>query len=236
MKGAMAMITRVVLATGMLAAMAPVLALAQVEGGSFDVLASVMQTHVTEINANDVLDANRKQAQQFREKAIAGWWEFMQANSKAGPGEYCAATFLRAKRQPIPGKDDALREGIAVTLFGPGGNYRGALLAFSPLGADAAAAFPKAANGAPVRVTLTQGDITPVTLNAIYVQTGPKSPPLLAFAVPSIEELMGGMEDTWRFDVSQEGKSIASIEWHDGLMARNQLRQCLAGKPYGNQG
>ena len=110
------------------------------------------------------------------------------------------------------------------------------MLAFSPLGADAAAAFPKAANGAPVRVTLTQGDISPVTLNAIYVQTGPKSPPLLAFAVPSTEELMGGMEDTWRFDVSQEGKSIASIEWHDGLMARNQLRQCLAGKPYGNQG
>ena len=114
------MITRVVLATGMLAAMAPVLALAQVEGGSFDVLASVMQTHVTEINANDVLDANRKQAQQFREKAIAGWWEFMQANSKAGPGEYCAATFLRAKRQPaavadLPAVDSSTTTGVPAT-------------------------------------------------------------------------------------------------------------------------
>lgn len=229
-KGLMAMIKRVVLAAGLLAATASMQAFAQVEGGAFDVLASVMETHDTEINANDVLDSNRKQAQQYREKVIAGWWEFMQASSKAGPGEYCAASFLRAKRQTRPGKGDGLKEGIVVTLFGPGGNYRGALLAFSPLGKDSVAAFPKLDSGKPVRVTLTQGDIKPVTLNAIYVQTGPKSPPLLAFAVPDIDALTAGMRDNWSFDVSYDGKSIANIEWHDGLMARDELKKCLAGR------
>lgn len=50
--------------------------------------------------------------------------------------------------------------------------------------------------------------------------------------VPSIEALLGGMEDKWSFDVSYGGKSIANIEWHDGLKARDQLRNCLAGKPF----
>ena len=54
-----------------------------------------------------------------------------------------------------------------------------------------------------------------MTLNAIYMETGAKSPPL-PFAVPSIEALLGGMEDKWSFDVSYGGKSIANIE---GTMA-----------------
>lgn len=229
------MIKTAILATGFLAAAASFQACAQVSGGSFDVLTSVMETHAQEINADDVLDSNRKKAEQYREKVIAGWWEFMQASSKAGPGEYCAASFLRAKRLSDPGKADRIKEGIVVTLFGPGGNYRGALLAFSPLGEDSAAAFPKLASGKPVRVTLAQGNIKPTTLNAIYMETGAKSPPLLAFAVPSIEALLGGMEDKWSFDVSYEGKSIANIEWHDGLEARDELKKCLAGKPFDNE-
>ncbi|MBX3690265.1 hypothetical protein [Dokdonella sp.] len=225
------MIKTVILAAGFLAAMAPLLSWAQVNGASFDVLASVMETHSKEINAHDVLDSNKKQAEQYREKVITGWWEFMQASSKAGPGEYCAASFLRAKRLTEPGKADTVKEGIVVTLFGPGGNYRGALLAFSPLGEDSAAAFPKLASGKPVLVTLKQGNIKPATLNAIYLETGPKSPPLLAFAVPSMDALLAGMEDKWNFDVIYQGKSIARIEWHDGLKARDELAKCLAGKP-----
>lgn len=226
------MIKTAILVAGFLGATVSFQAHAQVNGGSFDVLASVMETHNKEISARDVLDANKKKAEQYREKVIAGWWEFMQANSRAGPGEYCAASFLRAKRLSEPGKKDAMKEGIVVTLFGPGGNYRGALLAFSPLGEDSAAVFPRLASGKPVRVTLKQGNIKPATLNAIYMETGPKSPPLLAFAVPSIDALLAGMEDKWNFDVSYEGKSIANIEWHDGLNARNELANCLAGKPY----
>jgi hypothetical protein len=205
---------------------------AQATGESFDVLASIMEGHNKEINANDAVNANKKKAEQYREKLIAGWWEFMQASSNAAPGEYCAASFLRAKRLIEPGKVDKMKEGAIVTLFGPGGKYRGALLTFSPLGEDATTAFPKLASGKPARVTLKQGNIQPVTLNAIYMVTRPKAPPLLAFAVPNIEALMAGMEDKWAFDVSYEGKSILSIEWHDGLKARDELKKCLAGKPF----
>ena len=73
-------------------------AMAQEVGESFDVLGSVMETHRKEINSKDIIASSKEEAIKYREKIIAGWWEFMQANSKAKPGEYCAATFLRAKR------------------------------------------------------------------------------------------------------------------------------------------
>lgn len=219
----------VILATTLMVATVPCYAKTEVQGESFDVLGSVMETNVKEINAANIMTSNKEEANRYREKIIAGWWEFMQVNSKAKPGEYCAATFLRAKRVKQE-RGDGMSDGMMVTLFGPGGNYRGALLGFSPLGKDHA--FPKLKNRQPVKVTLKQGNVAPVTLNAIYMEVSPTAPPLIVFAVPSIEALMGGMEDTWRFEVIYEGKSIADIEWHDGLMARKELKKCLAGEPF----
>ena len=149
-----------ILAACVLCSALPFQARAQATGESFDVLASIMESHAKEINANDAVNANKKKAEQYREKLITGWWEFMQASSNAAPGEYCAASFLRAKRLTEPGKVDKMKEGAIVTLFGPGGRYRGALLAFSPLGEDATTAFPKLTNGKPARVTLKQGNIS----------------------------------------------------------------------------
>lgn len=74
-----------------------------------------------------------------------------------------------------------------------------------------------------------------MTLNAIYMEVSPTAPPLLAFAVPTIEALMDGMRDNWSFEVLYQGKSIASIEWHDGLKARDELKRCLAGKDFDNK-
>lgn len=224
-----------IVAAGFVAATLSCYAKAEVQAESFDVLASIMETHNKEINAKDLLYSNKEEAIRYREAIIAGWWEFMQAKSNAQPGEYCAASFLRAKRLAEAGKDDEMKAGVVVTLFGPGGNYRGALLAFSPLGSDSAEAFPKLASGKPVQVALTQGNTKPVTLNAIYMETRPKAPPLLVFAVPNIDALMKGMEDNWSFDVSYQGRTIASIEWHDGLKAREELKKCLAGAPFGNK-
>ncbi len=221
-----------ILAALLMAATIPCHAKAEVQGESFDVLASVMETKAKEINAADILTSNKEEAIRFREKIIAGWWEFMQANSKAKPGEYCAAMFLRAKRVKHE-RVDSFSDGMTVTLFGPGGNYRGALLGFSPLTKDHA--FPKLESGRPVKVTLKQGNEAPVTLNAIYMKVTPSAPPLILFAVPTIEALMGGMEDNWSFDVIYQGQSIASIEWHDGLKARDALKQCLAGKAFDNK-
>lgn len=223
------MMKNTILAALLVAATVPCHAKAEVQGESFDVLASVMEAKTKEINAKDVLTSNKEEAIRYREEIISGWWEFMQANSKAKPGEYCAATFQRAKRVKHE-RVDGISDGMMVTLFGPGGNYRGALLGFSPLTKDHA--FPKMKSGQPIKVTLTQGNVAPVTLNAIYMEVSPTAPPLIVFAVPSIEALLNGMEDTWRFDVSYQGKSIANIEWHDGLKARDELKLCLAGKPF----
>ena len=226
------MMKTVILAAMLMVATVPCHAKTEVQGESFDVLGAVMETNVKEINAANIMTSNKEEAIRYREKVIAGWWEFMQVNSKAKPGEYCAATFLRAKRVKQE-RGDGLSDGMMVTLFGPGGNYRGALLGFSPLGKDHA--FPKLRNRQPVKVTLKQGDVAPVTLNAIYMEVSPSAPPLIVFAVPSIEALMGGMEDQWSFDVSYEGQSIANVEWHDGLKARDELKKCLAGKPFNNE-
>jgi len=226
------MIKKALLSFGLLTATLPCLAAAGVQGESFDVVASVMDEHHKEINANAALGSSKEEANRYREAIIAGWWEFMQARSGAAPGEYCAASFLRAKRLQEAGKTDKMKDGVMVTLFGPGGSYRGALLAFSPLGDDSSAAFPKLPSGKPALVTLTQGNTKPVTLNAIYMQTRPQTPPLLAFAVPSIEALLQGMEDNWSFDLNYQGKSIANIEWHDGLKARAELKKCLAGAAF----
>lgn len=227
------MLKAAILTTGLVVAAASYPAVAEVKGDSFDVLASVMETHQKEINAKNVLNSNKEDAIRFREKIVAGWWEFMQANSQAKPGEFCAASFFRAKRVPRPGGVDLMEKGIVVTLFGPGGNYRGALLGFSPLTKDDS--FPKLQNGQKVLLTLKQGKEAPATLNAIYSKVTPTAPPLLLFAVPTIEALMEGMEDNWSFDVLYQGNAIASIEWHDGLKAREELKKCLAGKPFDNK-
>jgi hypothetical protein len=211
-------------------AIIPFIAHAQGQGETFDVLGSVMDNTKKEISAKDVLKGNKEAAEKFREKVVAGWWEFMQASSNAKSGEFCAATFMRAKREVSPGGIDLFKEGVAVTLFGPGGNYRGALLAFSPV--DENHTFPKLKNGQKIMVTLKQGNESPSTLNAIYMTVGKSSIPMIAFAVPTIEALMAGMEDKWDFEVIYQNKLIAKINWHSGIKARDELKKCLAGKPF----
>jgi hypothetical protein len=197
------------------------------QGDSFDVLGAMMDNSQKQLSAKGVLKRNKDEAEAYREKIIAGWWEYMQARSGAKPGEYCTAMFQRAKREPHPGGVDLFKEAMTVTVFGPGGAYRGALLAFSPL--DNQHAFPKLANGQKVLVTLKQGDEPPQTLNALYLTIGKSARPMIAFAVPSIELLLGSMEDTARFEVLYEGRPIASVAWHSGHKARDALKACLKG-------
>ena len=197
------------------------------QGDSFDVLGAMMDNSQKQLNAKGVLKRNKDEAEAYREKIIAGWWEHMQARSDAKPGEYCAAMFQRARREPHPGGVDLFKDAMTVTVFGPGGAYRGALLAFSPL--DEQHAFPKLASGQKVLVTLKQGDEPPQTLNALYLTIGKSARPMIAFAVPSIELLLGSMEDTTRFEVLYEGKPIARVTWHSGHKTRDALKACLKG-------
>lgn len=195
------------------------------QGESFDVLGAMMDNSQKQLNAKGVLKRNKDEAEAFREKIIGGWWEHMQARSDAKPGEYCAAMFQRARREQHPGGVDLFKDGMAVTLFGPGGAYRGALLAFSPL--DDKHAFPRLQSGQKLEVTLKQGDEAPQTVHALYMAIGKSAHPMIAFTVPSIDLLLDNMEDTTRFEVLYEGKSIASVAWHSGWKAREALKACL---------
>ncbi|WP_129775298.1 hypothetical protein [Peristeroidobacter soli] len=223
------MLGKLLWATGMLAALvaAPCQGAAPAPAEAFDVLGSVMDKSQKQLDPKRILELNKEEARQYREKILAGWWEFMQANSQAKAGEFCAATFLRAKREPQVGGEDSFKEGMTVTLFGPGGDYRGALLAFAPLMDDHQ--FPKLQAGQKVLVTLKQGNEAPATLNAVFMTVGATARPMIAFAVPSIDALMAGMEDNWSFEVQYQGQSIADIAWHSGLAARDALKRCLNG-------
>lgn len=38
------------------------------------------------------------------------------------------------------------------------------------------------------------------------------------------------MNDVESFDIFIEGKSVAKVEWNEGLMARDQLRECVSAR------
>lgn len=183
--------------------------------GSFDVLGNIMDTTKKEINAKQAVATSKQEflSGDARKKHEDGYWQQFQAFSGARPGEYCAAMFAR--------------QGMSVTVLGPGGDYRGALMIFSALDDSA---FPKSAQPTVIPVSLKQGSDPAATVRVFNFTIGQWQTPILAFAVPSIEAALQGMDDRLDFHLEHEGKPIGSIEWHSGHAARDALKQCLAGR------
>lgn len=137
-----------------------------------------------------------------------GGWDFFQDKVDAAPGEYCAAFFWK--------KDGFVR------VSGPGGDYQGALLTF--WGEN----IPRPKKVEKIKVTLTQSNEPPQTVQAFnYIMSG-DAYGAIALAVPSIEAALAGMEDVQSFDLAIEGKSVAKVEWNGGLAARDQLSKCVS--------
>lgn len=137
-----------------------------------------------------------------------GGWDFFQDKVDAAPGEYCAAFFWK--------KDGFVR------VSGPGGDYQGALLTF--WGEN----IPRPKKVEKIKVTLAQSNEPPQTVQAFnYIMPG-DAYGAIALAVPSIEAALEGMEDVQSFDLVIEGKSVAKVEWHGGLAARDQLSKCVS--------
>ncbi|HEY9648229.1 MAG TPA: hypothetical protein V6C88_17765 [Chroococcidiopsis sp.] len=154
---------------------------------------------------------------------LSGSWRlFPTTTSEAiAPGEYCAASFFKASMDPA-----ANHAPIMITLSGAGGDYNGAMLTI------ASEAIPKPDAMEIITVTLTQNDDPPATVRA-FNYTMPDLPyGVIAFAVPTMDALLDGMEDVQSFDVAIEGQSVANTTWHSGLTVRQELRNCLNGQPY----
>lgn len=185
---------------------------------TFDVLASVMDSSKKELNAK--LETEKGKQDFLKSKYgrfyKEGYWQFFQGKSQAAKGEYCTATFSREQMQ--------------VSIMGPGGSYKGALMMFASL--DDGSPFPYSPSGK-IKVTLKQGSDTPATLHALSQQIG--DTPVITFAVPTIDAALAGMEDKLSFHLEAEGKTLGDIDWHSGLKAREELRKCLAGKPFYNK-
>jgi len=143
---------------------------------------------------------------------LTGKWRLFPSPKGEQKGEYCNAFFSREK--------------VILTLAGPGGDYKGAGLIF--MSAD----IPRPQKKEMVRVTLTQNDEPPITVQAWNYSTPNLPFGSIALAVPTIDALLTNMEDVQSFDLQMDGKPIAKIKWHSGLAVRAELRKCLSGKPY----
>ncbi len=138
-----------------------------------------------------------------------GGWDYYQSRSPAGPGEYCAATYLN-------------RDGM-ITLTGVGSGWDGALLMF--VGED----IPKPDAFREISATLTQSGDTPATVRVYNYERRPGMEALgtLVFAVPAMSAALAGMTDELEFVIAIEGQEVFRMTWKDGLAARDELRKCV---------
>jgi hypothetical protein len=143
---------------------------------------------------------------------LTGKWMLFPSPEGKPKGEYCSAFFSR--------------EGVILTMAGPGGDYKGALLQF--MSAD----IPRPEKQEVVQVTLTQNDVPPITFKALN-QSSPNVPfGSIIVPITTMDALLTGMKDVQNLDLQIDGKSIAKINWHSGLAVRDELGKCLKGEPY----
>ncbi len=145
-------------------------------------------------------------------KYRTGKWKLLPSPKGEKKGQYCNIFFSK--------------EGVILTLAGPGGDYKGAGLIF--MSAD----IPRPKTQEVVEITLTQNNEPPVTVKAFNYSNPDHSFGSIAVAVPTIDTLLANMEDVQYFDLQIDGKSVAKITWHSGLTASAELSKCVNGKPY----
>lgn len=192
--------------------------LAQVKENTFDVLGSMMDTSKKEINARQTIEATKTGFldSKYHKMHKEGYWQFFQGSSSAKKGEYCTAMFMR--------------EGMGVTIMGPGGSYKGALMML--FNGNDNPAFPTSPKPSKVLVSLKQGQDAPVSLHVLNYTLGTMELPVAVFAVPSIEAALASMDDKLDFHLEYKGQKIVDVEWQGGHAARDELKKCLAGQTF----
>ncbi|RYG33889.1 MAG: hypothetical protein EOO01_32785 [Chitinophagaceae bacterium] len=189
-----------------------------VHAEGYDPMGDLLSTAKKEINAKDAIEESKDRVlnSERTKKMEKGFWQFFQGKSGAKPGEYCAAVYWQ--------KDQM------ITITGPGGDYKGAMLGFIAVEPDGP--FPRPDNAKDVekiKVTLTQGSDAPATVTAFNSTIGGMSDEI-KFAVPTIEAALAGIEDKLNFRIDFEGNKVFELEWHSGLAARDMLKKCLKGE------
>ncbi|BAZ31103.1 hypothetical protein NIES4074_35740 [Cylindrospermum sp. NIES-4074] len=156
-------------------------------------------------------------------KYLSGSWNLFPTSRLEGvkSGGSCVASFFKASMDP-----EAKYAPVMINLLGPSGNEKFALLTF------AAERIPRPKTIRTITVTLLQNNDPPATVKA-FNYTMPNLPfGVIAFAVPTIDAALAGIEDVQHFEVKIDGKSVAKTMWHSGLKVKDEFRKCLNGKPY----
>lgn len=207
MKTSMAIVVALLACTG-----------ARAQSATYDPMEDLVSSAKKEINAKEAIETSKARAlnDPRRKKVETGYWQFFQGQRGARPGEFCTAVFWKADRM--------------ISISGPGGSYKGALLGFVAI--EPPEGFPRpddAKATQKVKVTLKQGADAPASVTAFNRTIGGLADEI-AFAVPTIDAALAGMEDRLAFSIEHEGKPVFALEWHSGVAAREMLKKCLKGE------
>lgn len=191
---------------------------AYADTGAYDPLADIVSTTKKEISVKGTVQEKKDELASPKVlKLQKGYWQFFQGKKDAKPGEFCTAIYLQSDKM--------------ITIMGPGGEYKGALLGFIAV-EPPADTFPRPDDEKGIQkvsVTLKQGNDSPVTIQAFNRTVVPLTDEL-TFAVPTIKDALDNMEDKLRFQIDYEGKRVFDLEWHSGHAAREVLKRCLKGE------
>ena len=150
------------------------------------------------------------------QKLLKGYWMYAsedekQSNKKIAYQDSCAAMFL---------KGNGLKTDGFMQIRGFGGDAKGAMLIFS--GAE----IPRPNSPDNVKVTLTQSDEKPQTVRALNYSEPGSTWGVIVLEMPTLEAALESMEDRKTIAVAMNGQTLVKIKWHDGIAARDKLRQC----------
>lgn len=140
---------------------------------------------------------------------IDGVWSY----PKSAKGEFCFAFFATL--------------GGAVSITGPAGAYRGAMLNFY------GPKIPKPKVPGKQLVTLTQSPDPAATLHAFHHHHGRTDLGAISLPVPTVDAVLSSMVDVQPFKLEMNGEVVLELTWRDGLKAREVLRRCVGGKGAG---
>jgi hypothetical protein len=143
----------------------------------------------------------------FVERYNKGGWEFFPSPPDSKPGEYCSAFYTRRTQ--------------SILIVGPGPDLKGGLVLYLDDG------IPKPRTMKRVEITFDQGDGSPQTVTARNQKLPGGNMGFFALAIPSIENLLTGMEDEAVFTIKTAGY-LGTFEWNDGLTARKELEKCMS--------
>ncbi|MGN6151919.1 MAG: hypothetical protein ACTHOH_07910 [Lysobacteraceae bacterium] len=160
-----------------------------------------------------------QQDQYLREGAEAG--------RRLREGAWDVAAPTDAARAPAACEVRFSKMGESVSLRGPAPGDTHAVLTFG------GKKIPHPRKPEKIRVTLMQSGDADQTVEA-YSYTLPglsgAYSGALSFAIPGVDALLSSMQDVQGFRIRQRGRTLASLQWQDGLAARDRLARCLRGR------